>query len=59
MPRLSGEAVRYILENEVGSGSELVRFRSSRGHAYSASHSEDAGPVRHLNFVLDPAGAPV
>ena len=59
VPRLSGEALRYILENEVESGSELVRFRSSRGHAYSASHSEDAGPVRHLNFVLDPAGAPV
>jgi Peroxide stress protein YaaA len=58
VPRLSGEAVRYILENEVGSGNELMRFRSSRGHAYSASHSEDAGPVRHLNFVLDPAAAP-
>jgi hypothetical protein len=59
VPRLSGEAVRYILENDVRSGSDLVRFRSSNGHAYRASHSRDDGPVRHLNFVLDPAGAPV
>ena len=57
--RLSGEALRYILENDVRSGSELVRFRSSQGHVYRASRSEDAGPVRHLNFVLDPDGASV
>jgi cytoplasmic iron level regulating protein YaaA (DUF328/UPF0246 family) len=57
VPRLSGEALRHILENDVRSGADVLRFRSSQGHSYSAGHSQQQGGVRSLNFVLDPAHA--
>jgi uncharacterized protein len=53
VPRLSAEALRYILENEARSGADVVRFRSSLGHSYSAVRSEQRGAIRCLNFVLD------
>lgn len=55
VPRLSGEALRHILENEARTTADLLRFRSSQGHAYSAVHSEQRGSVRCLTFVLDQA----
>ena len=55
VPRLSGEALRHILENEARTATDLLRFRSSQGHAYSAVHSEQRGSIRCLNFVLDQA----
>jgi hypothetical protein len=55
VPRLSGEAVRHILETDVRSATEMTRFRSSQGHAYSAEHSENEAPMRSLTFVLDPS----
>jgi hypothetical protein len=58
VPRLSGEAVRYILETEARSATDVTRFKSSDGHAYSATQSEDEAPVRSLTFVLDPAASP-
>ncbi len=51
VPGLTGEAVRFILENAVTSVADLVRFRSSSGHTYSAAHSDREGGVRHLTFV--------
>jgi hypothetical protein len=55
--RLSAEAVRFILEHDVRSAKDMIAFRSSQGHAYSAVHSHDRGGIRSLNFVFDPARA--
>jgi hypothetical protein len=55
VPRLSGEAVRFILDHEARAAGDLLRFKSCHGHAYSAIHSDDRGRVRCLNFVCDGA----
>jgi cytoplasmic iron level regulating protein YaaA (DUF328/UPF0246 family) len=57
VPRLSAEAVRFILENDVRSAGDMMKFKSSAGHSYSAVRSTDRGRVRCLNMVLDPARA--
>jgi cytoplasmic iron level regulating protein YaaA (DUF328/UPF0246 family) len=55
VPRLSGEALKFILDEEVGSSNDMIRFESTHGHAYSAIHSDDRGRARCLNFVCDPS----
>jgi hypothetical protein len=57
MPRLSAEALRFILENDVRQSSDLAAFRSSHGHAFSAGHGQSRGGVSCLEFVLEPARA--
>jgi hypothetical protein len=53
VPRLSGEALRHILEHDIRSGADLVRFKSSQGHAHDGASSTVRGGVRSVNFVLD------
>jgi cytoplasmic iron level regulating protein YaaA (DUF328/UPF0246 family) len=55
--RLSAQAIRFILEKDVRSATDMMEFRSSQGHGYSAVHSGDQDGIRVLNFVLDPARA--
>jgi hypothetical protein len=55
VPRLSGETVRFILENDVRSAGDLARFKTSVGHVLSPSRAEDRGAVRQLDFVLEGA----
>jgi hypothetical protein len=57
VPRLSAEAVRCVLESDGRAFHDVLRFKSSDGHAYAPLRSEDRGRVRCLNFVLDTAGA--
>ena len=55
MPRLTGEILRFIIEREVRTACDVIQFRSSQGHEYSAVHSDETGGVRCLHFVVDPA----
>jgi uncharacterized protein len=55
VPRLSAESVRFILDTDARSVAEVMRFRSSAGHAYSAVHSGNQAGVRCLNFVCNGA----
>jgi cytoplasmic iron level regulating protein YaaA (DUF328/UPF0246 family) len=55
VPRLSGEALRFLLDHDSRAPADLLRFKSGQGHAYSAVHSDDRGRVRCLNFVYDPS----
>jgi cytoplasmic iron level regulating protein YaaA (DUF328/UPF0246 family) len=57
VPRLSGEALRFILERDVRTARDVMQFQSSHGHAYSAIQSVERERVQCLNFVLDRARA--
>ena len=53
VPRLSARGAALHPRERGTRGADIVRFRSSHGHAYSAVHSEQRGAIRCLNFVLD------
>jgi cytoplasmic iron level regulating protein YaaA (DUF328/UPF0246 family) len=55
VPRLSAEALRFILESDARTPADVMRFKSTQGHAYSALQSAERDGVRCLNFVFDPS----
>jgi uncharacterized protein len=50
-PKLTGEALRFAIENGVEDPIGLTKFKSSLGHSFSAAHSVVDGPVRVMWFV--------